>query len=199
MKPKKQNDLRYIKTEKLIRETFCNMLLEMDYPQINIKELTERAMINRKTFYLHYNSLDELLWNLQSGLYMDIIKSISGIKLPGDLEKLIRTLFLFWSNTDGINGKILCSQGNFPTGKSPGEYLWKKIFHCYQQDSNSLNYNEYEINIIDAYISGSFISIYTQWINDGKKIPLENIIKICAQLIAHGLPVLEMYNHAMQD
>ncbi len=122
MKREPQNDLRYIKTEKLIRETFCNMLLEMDYTQINIKELSERAMINRKTFYLHYNSLDELLGKMQLELYTDIIQSVSGIKLPKDLEKLIRDLFMFWANTDGINEKILLSQGNFPIGKSPGDY-----------------------------------------------------------------------------
>lgn len=45
-----QNDLRYIKTENLIQHTFCDMLREMDYSQITIKELTDRAMINRKTF-----------------------------------------------------------------------------------------------------------------------------------------------------
>lgn len=51
----------------------------MDYTQINIKELSERAMINRKTFYLHYNSLDELLGKMQLELYTDIIQSVSGI------------------------------------------------------------------------------------------------------------------------
>ena len=86
----------------------------MDYTQINIKELSERAMINRKTFYLHYNSLDELLGKMQLELYTDIIQSVSGIKLPKDLEKLIRDLFMFWANTDGINEKILLSQGHFP-------------------------------------------------------------------------------------
>ena len=33
----------------------------MDYEKITVRELTDRAMINRKTFYLHYETLDELL------------------------------------------------------------------------------------------------------------------------------------------
>ncbi len=187
MKREPQNDLRYIKTEKLIRETFCNMLLEMDYTQINIKELSERAMINRKTFYLHYNSLDELLGKMQLELYTDIIQSVSGIKLPKDLEKLIRDLFMFWANTDGINEKILLSQGNFPIGKSPGDYARKKMFHYHYLDNNSLNLNKYQTNIVDAYLSGSFISIYTQWVTDGRKVPLEIVIQISTKLISKGL------------
>ncbi len=106
-------------------------------------------MINRKTFYLHYNSLDELLGKMQLELYTDIIQSVSG-----------------------INEKILLSQGNFPIGKSPGDYARKKM---------------YQTNIVDAYLSGSFISIYTQWVTDGRKVPLEIVIQISTKLISKGL------------
>lgn len=50
------------------------MLREMDYSQITIKELTHRAMINRKTFYLHYHSLDELLGKLQTDIYAQVLE-----------------------------------------------------------------------------------------------------------------------------
>lgn len=60
-----KNDLRFIKNENLIRNTFREMMSETEYPKISIKELTERAQINRKTFYLHYPSLDHLLTALQ--------------------------------------------------------------------------------------------------------------------------------------
>ena len=61
----KKTDLRVIRTRKAIRDAFCSMIMEMDYPDITIKELTQRAMINRNTFYLHYDSLDALLRELQ--------------------------------------------------------------------------------------------------------------------------------------
>ena len=65
MEKKKAEDLRVRKTREAIHNTFKSMICEMDYDQITIKELTERAQINRKTFYLHYNSLDDLLAELQ--------------------------------------------------------------------------------------------------------------------------------------
>ena len=66
--PAKQGkeDLRIQKTREAIHKTFEEMICEMDYEQISIKELTERARINRKTFYLHYNTLDDLLKELQN-------------------------------------------------------------------------------------------------------------------------------------
>ena len=45
-----KEDLRVIRTKEAIRKTFEKIICEMDYEQITIKELTERARINRKTF-----------------------------------------------------------------------------------------------------------------------------------------------------
>ena len=70
----KKEDLRVVKTKEIIRNTFKNMILEMDYDYITIKELTERAKINRKTFYLHYESLDDLLLEIQNSLANNFIE-----------------------------------------------------------------------------------------------------------------------------
>ena len=68
-----KEDLRIQKTREAIHKTFEEMICEMDYEQISIKELTERARINRKTFYLHYNSLDDLLKELQNKMAENFI------------------------------------------------------------------------------------------------------------------------------
>ena len=60
-----KNDLRIEKTRNLIIETFKTLLCEKDYEDITIKELTEKAKINKSTFYRHYSSLDKLMDTLQ--------------------------------------------------------------------------------------------------------------------------------------
>ena len=69
----KKTDLRVVRTRKAIRDAFCAMIMEMDYPEITIKELTQRAMINRNTFYLHYGSIDALLRELQDEIAGEFI------------------------------------------------------------------------------------------------------------------------------
>lgn len=187
MKQATQNDLRYIKTENLIQQTFRDMILEMDYPQISIKDLTERAMINRKTFYLHYNTLDELLGTLQIELYNNFLKTIADIKLPEDLEKLMQKLFTFYANTSKANEKILCSRGHFPEGKSPADYVREKIFNHFHPVKTPSEYNALENNIVNAYLNGSIFFIYFQWVADDRKIPLENVIQLATKLVSQGL------------
>lgn len=77
MKQQPKQDLRYLKNENLIRETFRKMICEMDYSKISIKELAQRAQINRKTFYLHYSSLDHLLAVLQLEIMEPTVQMIS--------------------------------------------------------------------------------------------------------------------------
>lgn len=190
MKKTTPNDLRFIKTEKLIQQTFRDMILEMDYSQISIKELTERAMINRKTFYLHYNTLDELLGVLQIELYNDFFQTTSEIKLPDDLEKFIHQLFTFYADMSMANEKILCSRGNFPEGQKPIDYVKEKIFNSYLLVKNPSGYDKTENNIVIAYLIGSIFCMYAQWIADERKIPLENVVKYTTQLVSQGLDSL---------
>lgn len=192
IKREPQNDLRYIKTESLIQETFRDMLREMDFTQVTIKDLTDRALINRKTFYLHYNSLDELLGRLQAELYSELLQSTADLKLPQDLEQLIRELFLFFAKTDDINEKILCSQGNFPAGKSPRDHAIKTMLHYCPPDSSSSKCNLLESNIINAYLNGSMLFIYAQWIADGRRIPLEELIQLTTRIISQGISTLSL-------
>ena len=54
-------DLRVRRTLKAIRSAFYELVLTKNYSDISITELTDLAEINRKTFYLHYSSLDDLV------------------------------------------------------------------------------------------------------------------------------------------
>ena len=50
MKPNPNQDLRVRRTLESIRRSFEALMNEKDYEQITVKELSERAMINKKNF-----------------------------------------------------------------------------------------------------------------------------------------------------
>ena len=54
-------DKRYEKKELLIKETFKHLLGEKYFERITVQELAAKAGIDRKTFYLHYDTLDKTI------------------------------------------------------------------------------------------------------------------------------------------
>lgn len=180
----KKEDLRIQKTKEAIRKAFKEMICEMDYEQISVKELTQRAKINRKTFYLHYNTLDDLLLEIQNELAQNFIRRTQGLERPRDMDKITREFFLCSEDLGKLGERITCS-GNY-------KYISRKITNdimnqTWKIGSQSSAENPYIQNIIMTYVAQSTLEIYKQWVADGKKIPLENIIKIATQLICNGV------------
>jgi AcrR family transcriptional regulator len=54
-------DPRVIRTRKLLREALIHLIPEKGYDEITIKDITDRATLNRATFYLHYRDKEDLL------------------------------------------------------------------------------------------------------------------------------------------
>ena len=68
-------DRRQIKTKKAIIAAFITLLQQKNISKITITELSKLADIDRKTFYLHYNSIEEL-YNDLGTMLVSLIKEI---------------------------------------------------------------------------------------------------------------------------
>lgn len=75
----KKTDLRVIKTENLIRSSFIELVQTIGYQRITIKDLCEKAMINRNTFYLHYSDKDDLIKSMINEAFDKYSTQISGL------------------------------------------------------------------------------------------------------------------------
>lgn len=61
-----KTDLRVLRTKKNIYDAFLSLLQEKSFDQITVRDITERAFINRNTFYLHYRDKADLLKSISS-------------------------------------------------------------------------------------------------------------------------------------
>ncbi len=69
-----KNDLRYIKTDRLIQETYLKMRAESSRP-VQVGALCTAAQINKSTFYTHYEDIIALHRAVCLKLTKDIIQS----------------------------------------------------------------------------------------------------------------------------
>lgn len=72
----KNIDLRISRTYKLIKEAFLELIEIQGFDKITVKDLTNKAMISRTTFYLHYKDKFDLLEQIENDI-LDGFKNIS--------------------------------------------------------------------------------------------------------------------------
>ncbi len=56
-----RSDSKYFTTAKKMDEAFLRLLEKKDFAYITVKEICEAAGVNRSTFYLHYETIGDLL------------------------------------------------------------------------------------------------------------------------------------------
>ena len=57
----KNSESKYYKTALLMDEALLILLEKKEFEFITVKEICEKAGVNRTTFYLHYESMEDLL------------------------------------------------------------------------------------------------------------------------------------------
>lgn len=68
---KATEDRRVRRTQKLLKESLAGLMNEKEFKDITIKDITERADLNRGTFYLHYADTYELLTAMEDDVLAD--------------------------------------------------------------------------------------------------------------------------------
>ncbi len=68
-KTEENEDLRIRRTRKLIQQAFIELTMEKGFAALTVRDITKRAMVNRSTFYRHYQDKYDLLEQYMDELY----------------------------------------------------------------------------------------------------------------------------------
>ncbi|MGN4425461.1 TetR/AcrR family transcriptional regulator [Bacillus cereus group sp. MYBK30-1] len=80
-------DLRVIKTQRAIKNTFIQLIEEVGFEKVNVRKLIERAEVNRSTFYLHYQDKYDLLNKIEDELLEGLRHIITDKTLTKTVEQ----------------------------------------------------------------------------------------------------------------
>lgn len=88
-KPEK-SDLRVRRTQKMLQEALIDLIGERSFDSINVGDIAERAMVNRATFYRHYQDKYDLMEKIFTELIEQMVVSIGKPSFPVRLVSLDR-------------------------------------------------------------------------------------------------------------
>ena len=179
-------DLRVIKTKQAIRNALTELMAEKDISAITISELSDRAMINRKTFYRHYRSIAEVLAEFENEILSelsDILKSSNSSCL--DIGALLRGISSLIERRRDFYMKTMNSNpGVFNRGKL-------KAMLCRSIEVALRNIggvsDEEELRIISEYIVSGILALYSAWLDGGCGGSLGLLTETARRMTVEGL------------
>lgn len=176
-------DLRVQKTIEAIQSSFKQMVCEMPFDRITVKDLCQRARINKKTFYRYYHDLKDLLHETEEGYVRAYIDLIEGLRLPDDLERITRAFILFSTSQDEAYEKISCN----------GDYLavqaamTDEVMTSRRLNTGALDQMSPSVaSLFLEYVQSSSLALYRQWVADGKELPPESLADLACSLVCNG-------------
>lgn len=181
-------DLRVKKTISAIHSAFEELICEVDYEKITVTELTKRAQINKKTFYRYYPSLSDLLAEFQemyANAYIDLIKDYH---LPEDLD-MLQTSFFHFSNQQGqAYDKITVSQSSYTDIRD--DMIDMVMASTWSQTDTLQHLSNFKKVALLNFLKQTSLTIYQQWVEEGKKTPIDEVIQTSILLTQSGLNTL---------
>ncbi|SFG71095.1 TetR/AcrR family transcriptional regulator [Oribacterium sp. WCC10] len=80
-----KNESKYFKSAEKMHTALLTLLDSKDFELISVKEICETAGVNRSTFYLHYDNVNDLLHETVEAVYKDFFGRF-GAEGPGALD-----------------------------------------------------------------------------------------------------------------
>lgn len=181
----KKDDLRVIKTRKLIYQTLLELMKEKTFEEIKVSDICSKAMINRSTFYAHYEDKYELLVDFLSNLKEEFAHELNeNCKENLSIrEYYIRLISLF---LDHIDSKRDVYNSIIVNNRSS---IMMDILLSVVNDDILKRFKENDINlkvpteVISKFYLGGVINIGMEWLSNSNKYTKEEILDYLELLI----------------
>ncbi len=188
-----RSESKYFNTSEKMCTAFFSLLEKKDYEYITVKEICKKANVNRSTFYLHYETMDDLLDESVEHKIRELEKYLS----PKSVEIRTRILTCPIEQLDFITPEYLVPYLNYVKDN-------RRIFLLFMEKTKSLKLkevysgmiskiinpilerfqlNQTEKKYLPAFCIGGLIGIISAWLETDCKESVETIFEFMNTMI----------------
>lgn len=182
-----KTDLRTLKTKNAIHMAFRSLLSECTYQKITVTALTEAANINRKTFYLHYETMDDLLQELRDEILFSGINELSSFELPTDIAHIVALSFTYLVELPRIDFQIvyyaLTTLGEFGFIEQLKKSGLRIAPGFCENNSAALHFSM-------VFLVNTIIRFYYEWRHRQNICSMDEAIAITCRFLENGLKTI---------
>ena len=184
-KVKRNEDRRVKRTKRILRECLFELLENATIDEITVKELTERADVNRSTFYFYYKDINDMMMQIQSEIFDVFEETVISPRANFDTvedftEYLLRFLGFCKENED------ICK---FVISNDPNNFLSNKINTSLLEhipDSYKVFPTEDPRRYLTCFAVSAMWETVLRWMYDGMTVPADEMASFLTQAYFFG-------------
>ncbi|KWX76132.1 TetR family transcriptional regulator [Paenibacillus riograndensis] len=188
----KKTDLRILRTKQSIRTAFIALIQEKGYEAITIQDIADRAMINRNTFYLHYENkpdllntyMDELLGELKNAVVLCPISmnpySISVLKT------VMQTILEHISHNTSFYYAMLIEENRIYQFRTKMENIIKDKLNEGWNPAAGNSPLAISKELLLEYLVSSFMGIIIWWVKNDLPLPAGEVSSQFSRIVVYG-------------
>lgn len=186
---RRSTDRRVVRTRKAIREAFFKLMENQDYHKITIASVAREADIDRKTFYLHYRSVSDLVDEVIRDEAQKIVASCrEALRSDGDkgldVSKLFQSISLALAPDMTRSKRVL----QHVSLQDVLDRLEASLVDVLMEDNVlGLRRDDPYVPYIVSFFCAGLVAMYRRWLIADSEIPLESLAGVTSACLFDGL------------
>ncbi|WP_251554949.1 TetR/AcrR family transcriptional regulator [Neobacillus muris] len=191
--PKKQTDKRVLRTKRLIRDMFTELMEKKGFEAVTVRDITESAKINRGTFYLHYQDKYDLLEKSEAEIFSGIEEIVQEITPEDALSftnqnqpfPVIVKLFEYFKDNAPFLKALLGPKGD-PGFQVKLKEMMKSLMHRFLISKLDEEGIMVPIDFLLSYICSAHVGVIQYWLETGMEKSPQELTLILAKMTLLG-------------
>lgn len=196
------NDQRTQLTYSLLRQAFTDLLQRKPIQRITVKELCQKAGVNRSTFYAHYMDIYDLLEKLEEDMVEDFQQALEPLLNAGteasstedsqleepSLLRIMTGIYQCLKDNVDICTVTLGEHGDKTFAVRLLSLGWESCLAAY---SNHLwGASPRQLEYFYAFVSNGHIGLLQKWQEEGMTTSVEEMAQMAQNIMLHGMDFL---------
>lgn len=185
-------DRRVRRTKARLREALTGLLAEKELKEITVTELTERADVNRGTFYCHYRDVYDMAEQLERETFAEftaLMDAYTANELRKGLRSILEDVFRFVARNRDLTGLILGMDRRSVFLERFREVIWEKVSREWSQLDRCASAADREYRL--DFVVGGVVNLVQTWVGSQRGETAEEMAALTENMIQNGIAPLE--------
>ena len=176
---------RGLETQRMLGNVLMQLIAEKPFGKISVKDITERAGIDRTTFYLHFKDKDDLFTKMQQHLMTELFEYGRTSERP---YPVVTLAFEHMAQHADAYRVLLSTDGNTFFSETLQEYL-VTVFTPLVEDmrQNAAAPLDLDIHMLVNYLAGAMRGTARWWLEAGMPYPPDDMARRFVQIAQGGV------------